>query len=357
VPHSPLAACTARRLTRWLAGPAIVLAACGCGSSPKPQAAPTVTVTSTAASSPAGSSSPATTPASNGRPDIVAATTAGALVVLDPATGAKRTLVPAGVVGDEISVSASGTVYYTSKQGCADEIESVPLAGGTPVVIAAGSLPAVSPDGSKLAYAVEPSLTIGCTPSTPDLAKLYKLVVRTLSTGAQVSYHAVPAKQSSGLPEPISHLSWALDDQRLAVSIGQVEDNEGWDLVIMDTSVAHFYLTGAGTTSVLPTGAPTPQRSYLMEGVFLPDGYLFVSRACCAGVPVKNTSRLLWEVNTAGQLVHQVAVGYPALVHDSLDASPTGQWLLYLAGGTLYVSDNGARPTELTAGLTAAAWV
>jgi hypothetical protein len=90
--------------------------------------------------------------------------------------------------------------------------------------------------------------------------------------------------------------------------------------------------------------------------VFLPGGNLFISRACCGGVPVQNTSRLMWEVDTAGALVHQVAIGYPALDHDSLDVSPTGQWLLYLAGGTLYVSDNGARPTSLTTGLIAAAW-
>jgi WD40-like Beta Propeller Repeat len=289
----------------------------------------------------------------------VAATKAGALVVLNAATGTvQQTLVQAGVVGDEISVSATGTVYFTSKHGCTNEIESVPLTGGSAVAVAAGSLPAISPDGTKLAYVVQPGLTLGCFPSGAgrNLTGLSKLVVRTLSTGAQVTYHAVPPHEYTGLPEQISHLSWAADNQRLAVSIAAPEDNEGWDLVVMDTGVAHYYLTGAGTTSVLPTGAPTPQRSYLREGVFLPDGNLFISRACCGGVPVHNISRLMWEVNTAGVLVHQVAIGYPTLDHDSLDASPTGQWLLYLAGGTLYVSDNGARPTELTSGLTAAAW-
>ena len=88
----------------------------------------------------------------------------------------------------------------------------------------------------------------------------------------------------------------------------------------------------------------------------MPDGNLFVSRACCAGVPVRNTSRLMWEVTTAGGFVHQVAIGFPNLDHTSLDVSPTGDWLLYLAGTDLYVSQGGATPHEVTSALVAAAW-
>jgi WD40-like Beta Propeller Repeat len=331
-----------------------LLSACSGGSSP---AQPGGQASTSGAAS--ASASPTTTQASGGpaSPGIVAVTTKGALVVLRPRTGAiARTLVPSGVTGDEISVAGNGTVYFATQHGCTSSVESVADTGGTPATIADGSLPAVSPDGSKLAYARQPSLTQGCVPGTPDLTKLYKLVVRTLSSGDEASYPMVPRGQDTGLPAPISHLSWAADNDHLAVSIAAIQDNEGWNLALVDTAAAKYYLSGGGISFVPATGKPSPKRSYLREGVFLPDGSLFVSRACCAGVPVHNTSRLMWEVTTAGTLLHQVAIGFASLEHTSLDASANGQWLLYLAGHDLYVSDGGATPRKLASGLIAAAW-
>jgi len=236
-------------------------------------------------------------------------------------------------------------------------VESVGFNGGTSTSLAPGELAAISPDGSKLRFAQEPPLTPGCVPSPADLTKSFKLVIRTLSTGAEKILPLPPQMRSSGLPAPISHLSWAADSTRLAVSTSAVQDNEGWGLNIVDTSVARFYVVpGNGVSFVPVTGSPDVQRSYIREGVFLPDGNLFISRACCAGVPVHNTSRLMWEVAPSGALVHQVAIGYPNLDHVSLAVDGTGQWLLYLAGGDLYVSQNGNRPTKLTSGLIAAAW-
>jgi WD40-like Beta Propeller Repeat len=341
-------------LGRLLAVPAALalLAACSGSSGGQPGATATATVTASATASPSGSAVAAP-------PPIVAVTTAGALEVLNSTTGTAETqLVAGGVLGDEVSVSASDTVYFAVRHGCTGEIESVPLAGGTPVPITAGQLPALSPDGTRLAFASEPDLGGGnCVPASGDPVPLFKLVVRTLATGAQVSYPMVPAGQDSGLPAPISHVSWAPDGQHLAVSVSSIEDNEGWNLALVNTAVAKYYLRGAGVAFVLPTGQPTPQQSYLREGVYLPDGNLFVSRACCGGVPERNTSRLMWEVNPAGVLVHQVAIGFATLDHDSLDASTDGGWLLYLGGGDLYVSRGGAAPSKLTSGLIAAAFV
>lgn len=327
---------------------AAVLSGCGHGSA-SPKA--TVNVTSSA---PASSSA---SPAAAVSPAIVAVTTAGALVTLDPASGTvAKTLVPSGVEGDEISVSSTGMVYFAIKHGCSSEIEAIPVAGGAPAVIAAGSLPAVSPDGTKLAYASQPSLTIGCVPSTPDLVPLYKLEVRTLSSGSDVTYPMVPAGQGSNLPAPIFHLSWAPDNNRLAVSIAEIQDNEGMAVYVVDTSQAQYYLTGTGTTYVPVTGQPSAQQSYLREGVFTPNGDLFVSRACCGGLPPRNTSRLMWEVTTSGTFVHQVAIGFANLDHTSLGVSADGNWLLYLAANDLYLSHGGATPRELATGFIAAAW-
>ena len=299
----------------------------------------------------------AASPSAAAPPAMVGVTTAGALVTLNPSTGVvAQTLVPSGVIGDEVSVSASGLVFFAVQNGCSTTIEEVPVTGGSVATIAPGSVPAVSPDGTKLAYASQPSLTAGCVPNTTDLTALYQVKIRTLSSGATVSLAANPTSEDNGLPVPISHLSWSADNQHLAVSIASAEDNEGWDVTLVDTAQAQYFRAGAGVVSVPVTGSPTPQQSYLREGVYMPNGDLFVSRACCAGIPPQNTSRLMWEVTTSGVLVHQVAIGYPNLDHTSLDVSSDGQWLLYLAGNDLYVSQGGATPKELTTGLIAAAW-
>ena len=350
----PAAARSASRLVLIL-GPALaLLAACSSGTA-SPQ--PTVTVTKPASSAPVVVSS-SSAPPTSASPGIVAVTAAGALVKLDPGNGSIiATLVSGGVVGDEVSVSPDGsTVYFGQRSGCKSEIESVSSGGGSPTAIAPGELPAVSPDGSKLAYADEPLLKPGCVPDQSNLAADFKLVIRTIGTGAERVLPLPPQVDRGGLFSPISHLSWGSDSVSLAVSTLAVQDNEGWGLYLVNTSVARYYvLPGPGVTAVPVTGSPDARRSYIREGIMLPDGNLFISRACCAGFPVHNTSRLMWEVTPAGALVHQVAIGYPNLEHVSLAAA--GTWLLYLAGQDLYVSQNGNTPSKLATGLIAATWM
>jgi WD40-like Beta Propeller Repeat len=344
-------------LLRALAGPAAlaaltIVAACGGGPT---GAAQTSAPASSKASGTAKAHSVSQTTARP--PAMVGVTTRGALVVLSSVTGEPvRTLVPNGVLGDEISVSPDHQlIYFSRRHGCVDDVYSVPVSGGKPILISTGSLPAISPDGSALAFARQPTLTPHCM-SGGDMSSQFSLVVHTLSSGVEHVYPMLPSGQTSSLPAPISHLSWSPNGARLAVSISAIEDNEGWQIVLLDTATAQDYMTGAGDAFVPVTGAEA-HRSYWREGVFMPDGNLFVSRACCAGEPVRNTSKLLWEVTTAGQFRHLVAIGYPALQHTSLAVSRSGNWLLYVAGTDLYVSENGARPRELGGGLAAAAWI
>lgn len=340
-----------RRLAPVSVAALALLTACGGGST----AQPTVTVTQTAGAGGGGGALTSPTSSATTRPGIAAVTTAGALVLLDPSTGnVTQTLVPGGVAGGELAASPDGSgIYYAQGSGCRTTIEKISAGGGTPTAVATGSLPAISPDGTKLAYASEPSpVNQNCFPSTAG-----KVVVRVLQTGAEQVFPLPPSVRKSDLPLPVSYLSWAADGTRLAVSTAAIQDNEGWGLDIVDTTVAPYYLPGPGVVSVPPTGSPTPQRSYIRQGVFLPDGDLFISRACCGGFPVHNTSRLMWVVTTSGALVHQVALGYPTLDHTSLSVNSTGQWLLYLAGHDLYVSENGATPSKLATGLIAAAWL
>jgi hypothetical protein len=329
-----------------------MLAACGGGSGGG--STPGSGSPSPASSSGSGPATPAPRKAPR-PPGLVAVTKAGALVLLGSRHGQViRTLVAGGVRGDEISVSPDhGTVYFSVRHGCLGQIESISVAGGSPTVIAAGTVPAISPDGTRLAYATAPLQTGACLPDASELTKQYTLVIRTLSTGTQAVYPQLPAGQDTGLPAPISHLSWSPDGGNLAVSIASVQDNEGWNLILLDPASARDYLTGAGDQSV-PAG--TPQGSYWREGVYLPNGNLFVSRACCSGFPVHNKSRLMWVVSPAGVMQHQVAIGFANLDHTSLSASGNGSWLLYLAGDILYISHNGNKPVQLTTGMIAAAW-
>jgi hypothetical protein len=288
---------------------------------------------------------------------IVAVTTAGAVVELDPATGAvTRTLVASGAITDELSVSPDGrTVYYASANGCLGQIDSVPVGGGTPTVIAPGTYPDVSPDGTKLVFARQPDLTqTGCAGSG-NLASQISMVVRNLRTGAERSYPLDPSLAASGLPLPIDHLSWGPDNRTVVVSIASPEDNEGWNLVEVDTATAAYYDTPA-TDGVPMTGADST-ASYYREGVATPSGQLFVARFCCVGETSGVSSVLIQVVNPSdGSVADQIAVGYPTLDHTSLDVDPTGRWYLYLSGTNLEVSQGGARPVQLASGYVAAAW-
>ena len=167
-------------------------------------------------------------------------------MLLDPAGGAiTSTLVQGGVLGDEV---------------------------------------AVSPDGSTIAFAVEPMLRQGCVPSQPNLAGDYKLVIRSLASGTEKILPLPPQVRRGGLFSPISHLSWSAGNTTLAVSVSAVQDNEGWGLNLVDTASARYYAPpGTGVRFVPVTGSPDARRSYIREGVFLPDGNLFISRACCGG--------------------------------------------------------------------------
>lgn len=285
-------------------------------------------------------------------------------MTLNPATGVvEQTLVPSGADGaGEVSVAPDGTVFFTVKNGCGSTIEEVPVGGGSVVLIAPGSAPAVSADGTKLAYASQPQYgpAPDCQVASPDLDEYYQLKIRTLSSGATVTLPALPAGQGTGLPHPISYLSWSADNTHLAVSIEPPQDNDGWAVNLVDTGQAPYFVAGAGVLTVPVSGSPDPQGTYLAEAVYLPDGDLLVSRACCQGWPPRSTSSLMWEVNASGVFVHQVAIGDPAYVHSSLDADSDGRWLLYVAhtvdAATLYVSQGGATPRALTTGIFAAAW-
>src|SRR5215467_2627752 len=76
---------------------------------------------------PSASAAASASPAAASPPSIVGVTTGGALVTLNPTTGAVvQTLVPSGVTGDEVSVAPNGMVFFMVKNGCGSNIEQIP---------------------------------------------------------------------------------------------------------------------------------------------------------------------------------------------------------------------------------------
>jgi Tol biopolymer transport system component len=161
----------------------LVLAACGSGHNGG-LASPSTTTGAGSTTFTTNGGSPTTTAGSTAPrpPDLVAVTSAGALVRLDPTTGRQiNTLVPTGVVGDELAVSPDGSsVFFEMNKGCDHQIWQIGTTGGDPSIVASqGSLPAISPTGNVLAYAQQPlAFTAGCAPSGADNgADQWKLVL------------------------------------------------------------------------------------------------------------------------------------------------------------------------------------
>jgi dipeptidyl aminopeptidase/acylaminoacyl peptidase len=292
--------------------------------------------------------------ASAGSPTLVGVTTGGVLQVLDLTNGAPLRTLAMGASGDQVSLSPDGArVYFESATGCFHQIDEVPVGGGTPTVIADGSVPAVSPDGAQLAYVRQPFPDEPACAGQDFTPGSYVLVVRTLATGAETTYPLAPTLSAGGLPFPIDHLSWSGDGQELAVSIAAAQDNGGWAVALVRPATDTFYYSGAS----VPIASGTPAGSYYREGVFLPDGNLFVNLVCCEGVPVREVSTLLVEVSAStGTVVRHVAVGFTTRDHSGLAVDRSGEWLAYLSGDELYVSYGGQRPVPVASGFVAAGW-
>lgn len=320
---------------------------------------------SASASDSVPTAAPSDLPAPTATPDVVAVSTAGSIELLSTRTGlATKVLVPkVDAVGDEVAVTPDGkTVYYAVKSGCTQDIYSVPVSGGTPAEVTAGMLPAISPDGTELAFAREPYSAYPATPAcTGDVSgatpgKDFQVVVRTLATGAEKVYPAAPATED--LPLPISHLSWSPSGGTLLVSIAPSQDNQGWTLHLLNTGTDQYYTGSTFTATFSSDDVPvtgTADNSYYPEGVYQPDGNVFAVRACCAGVPVKTTSIKLQQLTASGTLIHTVAQGFLDRVHSSLDA--TSGKLLYLSGNALFTATNAGSAKLITTGLIAAAWL
>lgn|SRR6266851_5464712 len=351
----------------WLAllgALAVALAAAGCSRATRPPSgaisqAPKPTETLSFSPNPAASSPSPLGPAATvtaaplpPRPKtLIAVTSGGNVETLDPSTGQAVATLASGAVGDQVAVTPDGDrAYFETTSGCSHQILSVPTSGGSPTLVAAGSHPALSPDGSKLAYAVEP-LGNGC-PATTNIATQYFVVVQPLGGANPTIYPLHPSLVSAKQTRTVNHLSWAPDNRRLLISIDGGSDDKQWNAYVMDTTTDHYYQPASGT------GVPVERGGayYYRQAVFLPDGNLFANIVCCSGTKKPSTT-ILADVDLNATMLHQISSGLTDRDHTSLDADPGGHWVLYLAGSDLLVSADASTPIILsTAGFVAADW-
>jgi hypothetical protein len=285
-------------------------------------------------------------------PALAAVTTAGNLQSLDPSTGQPVATLASGVTGDEVSLTPDHThVYFETAPDCFHRILSVPLRGGATSLVAAGSHPTVSPDGTKFAYAVEP-LGPGCPGGPTNPAILYYVVVQPLPGGTPSVFSLPPSLVNTRQTRTVDHLSWAPDNRHLAVSIDGGADSKQWNAFVMDTTTDHYYVPESGT------GVPVEQGGgfYYRQAVFEPDGNLFANVVCCSGAKTP-TATVMAEVDLTGKTVREISSGLTDRDHTSLAADSGGHWVLYLAGSDLVASADASAPSVVsTAGFLAADW-
>jgi Tol biopolymer transport system component len=287
-------------------------------------------------------------------------TAAGAVVLLDPDGGrVRRTLVPSGAVGDSVQLTPDDSyVYYEVGTGCRHQVWRVRVDGDSPQMIAAeGSRPALSSDGRRLAFARQRFPDAAC-PALSEVAAAgtFQVVLVDLDGLVSTPYPMPPRYAATGLPAPVSHLSWSPDGTRLAVSIRSVQDNEGWQLHLMTLAKDRYYVSEDLAGDVPPGGAGDRHRFY-SEGSYLPGGAMFVVHRCCTGYPLQAPEVAMEKIAPAtGATITRVAVGRATVEHTSLTSDATGRWLMYLSGTDLLVSDGGRTPVTLASGYLAADW-
>jgi len=239
---------------------------------------PTVTATTSTAPTggdaawPAGTTPPGSAPTIDGQSYITAIVKdperdEALVVVLDPSTGATtRTLARFALQGQPplccIEHDADGPVYYVVPEGQGDEpaaeatIWRVDLDGGQPAPVAAGTNPAASPDGDRLAFV----RTSGGGPA---------VVVRDVAGGDEV---AIPGD----VEDYVRDVDW-LDDDTLVVTL-QTQPESPLEAVTIDVGVA------SSLADATPLGPPdSDPAGTSWEWIDRrPDGWVTISRTCCS---------------------------------------------------------------------------
>jgi hypothetical protein len=277
------------------------------------------------------------------------------VVLLDSATGRQVRVLAAhpeadpatGVFLEGVSLSADRrSAYYAVAGECGmGTVYRVPVDGrGAPERVATGISPALSPDGSKLAFAAPGG-------SGPDGRSRCnnQIVVRELATGAERTW-AFPEDADHRLAlyqdGAITKIAWAPDSTRLAYTLSY----EGDSVSILDTAVHHdlsetqeVVVPDGGGDSRQPAWQASSGRLAVVNSAFdccYDDNYTGPPRALLVDPDLRLTENLL----------------PPGKKPSWLDFDVTGDHLLYVDGGTLYRRSRSGVPAAVGTGYVAADW-
>lgn len=291
----------------------------------------------------------ATTAAPKAPDTALAVTTKGALLVVDTATGdVVRTLAPPGSADPNHKPAralGSDTVYFAKPSvDCGyPTLFEVPFDGSrAPKRLGNGGKPAVSPDGSRLAYETASNGCMGVT-----------LVVRDLVAGKERRWEAPRDDGYFGIGA-ITAIAWAPDARRLAFQF----ENEGSGVYVLDTAVP-------GTLQVALPVRPSqqPRNTSLALLDWHPAGNrIAVSALCCLDPDgmtqeqVRTTTRTFLVDTTTMQAEPLYEPGEAA---SFLDYDDSGRFTVWAAGdraASLRLRSPDGTVRSIGSGLAAAAW-
>lgn len=285
-----------------------------------------------------------------GVPATLIAVSGRYLVVADGSTGTVQldVPVPRGLRPLHVSVAPAGPTVYVSASGraCENELLRLALPGGAWEPLGSGDIPAISPDGRRLAFALP----------GPPCATSPRLVVRDLVTGRDRVWAAGSAGGPGRIPLSLLSLSWAEDSRHLAFILQYRRRSGGrkarpgdTDLRMIDVDVD---VGGRLLTSSL-IEPPDEDAAYLLASFRSRFGSIAALEACCGPDPAE--FRVVSIDTTTGEQLTPLLD--PGGRLRSMDFDVTGWHLLFVTEDPeRLLRWSGDEPVELGSGFLSAAW-